>query len=133
MSVQYNKSRHSAYMLHVHMVFITKYRSKVLGDKHRTYFSNIAKEICAESGSKLLECNGEDDHMHMLISYAPTLQLSRLVNNLKAVTSRRMRNEFVDLRAAYKKPVLWSRAYFVGSCGGATLDVVKQYIQQQQG
>ncbi|WP_223916540.1 transposase, partial [Aeromonas caviae] len=52
---------------------------------------------------------------------------------LKAVTSRRLRNEFLDLRGAYSKPVLWSRSYFAGSCGGAPLEVIKQYIQNQRG
>nr|URH11027.1 Transposase [Klebsiella pneumoniae] len=61
----------------------------------------------------------------MLVEYPPTVQLSKLVNSLKAVTSRRLRNEFLDLREAYGKPVLWSRSYFVGSCGGAPLEVVK--------
>ncbi|WP_179993683.1 MULTISPECIES: transposase, partial [unclassified Acinetobacter] len=55
------------------------------------------------------------------------------VNNLKSVTSRRMRNEFLDLRGNYTKPVLWSRSYFAGSCGGAPLEIIKQYIQNQQG
>ncbi|MEW3137604.1 transposase, partial [Escherichia coli] len=54
-------------------------------------------------------------------------------NSLKAVTSRRLRNEFLDLRGAYGKAVLWSRSYFAGSCGGAPLEVVKQYIQHQRG
>jgi hypothetical protein len=62
----------------------------------------------------------------MLVEYPPTVQLSKLVNSLKAVTSRRLRNEFLDLREAYSKPVLWSRSYFVGSCGGAPLEVVKR-------
>ncbi len=78
-------------------------------------------------------CNGESDHVHMLIQYPPTVQLSKLVNNLKSVTSRRMRNEFLDLRGNYTKPVLWSRSYFAGSCGGAPLEIIKQYIQNQQG
>ena len=69
----------------------------------------------------------------MLIEYGPTVQLSVLVNLLKAVTSRRLRNEFLDLRGAYSKPVLWSRSYFAGSCGGAPLEVIKQYIQNQRG
>jgi REP element-mobilizing transposase RayT len=49
-----------------------------------------------------------------------------------AVTSRRLRNEFLDLRGAYSKPVLWSRSYFASSCGGAPLEVIKQYIQSQR-
>ncbi len=71
----------------------------------------------------------DGDHVHMLLEYPPTVQLSKLVNSLKAVISRRLWNEFLDLRAAYSKPVPWSRSYFVGSRGGAPLEVVKKYIQ----
>ena len=123
---------HSAYNLHVHLVFITKYRKKVLADNHRQYFKEVVAEICKDFGAELKECNGEGDHVHMLIQYPPTVQLSKMVNNLKSVTSRRMRANFIDLRAAYNKPVLWSRSYFAGSCGGAPLEIIKQYIQNQQ-
>ena len=127
------KNRHSAYNLHVHLVFITKYRKKVLADNHRQYFKEVVAEICKDFGAELKECNGEGDHVHMLIQYPPTVQLSKMVNNLKSVTSRRMRANFIDLRAAYNKSVLWSRSYFAGSCGGAPLAIIKQYIQNQQG
>lgn len=126
------KNRHSAYNLHVHLVFITKYRKKVLADNHRQYFKEVVAEICKDFGAELKECNGEGDHVQMLIQYPPTVQLSKMVNNLKSVTSRRMRANFIDLRAAYNKPVLWSRSYFAGSCGGAPLEIIKQYIQNQQ-
>ena len=126
------KNRHSAYNLHVHLVFITKYRKKVLADNHRQYFKEVVAEICKDFGAELKECNDEADHVHMLIQYPPTVQLSKMVNNLKSVTSRRMRANFIDLRAAYNKPVLWSRSYFAGSCGGAPLEIIKQYIQNQQ-
>ena len=131
-NVHYTKNRHSAYNLHVHLVFITKYRKKVLADNHRQYFKEVVAEICKDFGAELKECNGEGDHVHMLIQYPPTVQLSKMVNNLKSVTSRRMRANFIDLRAAYNKPVLWSRSYFAGSCGGAPLEIIKQYIQNQQ-
>ena len=126
------KNRHSAHNLHVHLVFITKYRKKVLADNHRQYFKEVVAEICKDFGAELKECNGEGDHVHMLIQYPPTVQLSKMVNNLKSVTSRRMRANFIDLRAAYNKPVLWPRSYFAGSCGGAPLEIIKQYIQNQQ-
>ena len=126
------KNRYSAYNLHVHLVFITKYRKKVLADNHLQYFKEVVAEICKDFGAELKECNGEGDHVHMLIQYPPTVQLSKMVNNLKSVTSRRMRANFIDLRAAYNKPVLWSRSYFAGSCGGAPLEIIKQYIQNQQ-
>lgn len=128
-----NRSRYSAYLLHVHIVFVTKYRRKVFGELHLEKLNQYAVEICGDFGAELKECDGEADHVHMLVEYPPTVQLSKLVNSLKAVTSRRLRNEFLDLRAAYNKPVLWSRSYFVGSCGGAPLEVVKRYIQHQRG
>lgn len=128
-----NRSRYSAYLLHVHIVFVTKYRREVLGELHLEKLNQYAVEICDDFGAELKECDGEADHVHMLVEYPPTVQLSKLVNSLKAVTSRRLRNEFLDLRAAYSKPVLWSRSYFVGSCGGAPLEVVKKYIQNQRG
>ena len=128
-----NRSRHSAYLLHVHMVFVTKYRRIVFGELHLEKVNQYAGEVCGDFGAVLKECDGEADHVHMLVEYPPTVQLSKLVNSLKAVTSRRLRNEFLDLREAYNKPVLWSRSYFVGSCGGAPLEVVKRYIQHQRG
>jgi putative transposase len=69
----------------------------------------------------------------MLIQYPPTIQISKLVNNLKSVTSRRIRNQFLDLRGSDVKPVLWLRSYFAGSCAGAPFEIIKQYIQNQQG
>ena len=130
--MRYIKNRHSAYNLHVHLVFITKYRKKVLADNHHQFFREVVAEVCKDFGAELKECNGEGDHVHMLIQYPPTVQLSKMVNNLKSVTSRRMRANFIDLRVAYNKPVLWSRSYFAGSCGGAPLEIIKQYIQNQQ-
>ena len=127
------KNRHAAFNLHVHLVFITKYRKKVLGELHHKHFSECVTEVCKSFDAELKECNGGADHIHMLIQYPPTVQLSKLVNNLKSVTSRRMRGDFIDLRAAYSKPVLWSRSYFASSCGGAPLDIIKQYIQNQRG
>jgi putative transposase len=128
-----NRGRHSAHILHAHIVFVTKYRRKVFGKLHLNAFTHHASQICKEDNVRLKECNGEADHVHLLIEFPPTIQLSNLVNRLKSVTSRRLRNEFIDLRAAYKGNVLWSRSYFIGSCGGAPLEVIKQYIQNQRG
>lgn len=128
-----NKARHSAYLLHAHIVFVTKYCRPVLGELHLTAFTSVASEVCADFEAELKECDGEADHVHLLIEYNPKEQLTKLINSLKAVASRRLRNEFIDLRAAYDKPVLWSRSYFVGSCGGAALEIVAQYVRNQRG
>lgn len=133
MSVHYKKSRHAAYLLHAHIVFVTKYRRKIFAPTHHNAFREAARQVCLEFGAELEECNGESDHVHLLVNYPPSVQLTRLINSLKAVSSRRMRRQFSDLVAAYPKPVLWSRAYFVSSCGGAPLSVIKEYIENQQG
>jgi putative transposase len=84
------------------------------------------------SGGKLIEMNGEADHVHLLVGMTPKAAPSALANNFKTVSSRLLRKEFSQaLAATYAKPVLWSRSYFVASCGGAPLDVIKQYIEQQ--
>ena len=80
----------------------------------------------------LLEFSGEADHVHLLVSVHPALQLSVLINNLKTVSSRRARRHFgVHLRQFYWKPYFWHRAYYVGSVGGASLETVKRYIEHQ--
>jgi len=95
-------------------------------------FEVQAKERCAAWGGRLIEANGESDHVHLLIELPPTAALAEFVNALKTGTSRRLRSEFAaHLGAFYSKPVLWSRSYCVLSCGGAPLAVIKQYIQQQ--
>ena len=95
-------------------------------------FEAQAKERCEAWGGRLLEVNGEADHIHLLLELPPTATLADFVNALKTGTSRRLRNEFRDhMASVYKKPVLWSRSYCILSCGGAPLKIIKQYIQQQ--
>ena len=70
--------------------------------------------------------------MHLLVNYPPKVAVTRLVNSLKGVSSRRLRQEFPDLvRHYYRANKLWSSPYFAGSVGGTPLSVVKQYIEQQ--
>lgn len=94
------------------------------------------KEIFSETLQKwegrLIEFNGEADHVHLLMSVNPKVQPSKLVNNLKTVSSRLIRKEFTEhLGKVYRKSVFWSRSYCIISCGGAPISVLKQYIQQQ--
>lgn len=95
-------------------------------------FAVQAKERCEAWGGRLVECNGETDHVHLLIELPPTVALADFVNALKTGTSRRLRNVYADhLRQFYDKPVLWSRSYCILTCGGAPLEILRQYIQQQ--
>ncbi len=91
------------------------------------------REVCADFEAELRGFNGEDDHVHLLVRYPPKVQLSKLVNSLKGVSSRRMRQEYdAHVRRYLWDGRFWSGSYFSGSCGGAPLAVVRQYIEQQQ-
>ncbi|MCP3024015.1 IS200/IS605 family transposase [Cupriavidus basilensis] len=123
---------HCVYALQYHLVLVTKYRRKCLTSAMLAAFERLAAERCMRWGGKLIESNGEADHVHMLIELPPTVALAEFVGALKTGTSRRLRRAFKDeLAAVYRTPVLWSRSYCVLSCGGAPLEVAKQYIQQQ--
>jgi putative transposase len=92
----------------------------------------IMRDVCADFRAELTEFNGESEHVHLLVNFPPTVAISRLVNSLKGVSSRRMRQEFPDLRRHYwRAKRLWSGSYFAGSVGGAPITVLRQYIAQQ--
>lgn len=81
----------------------------------------------------LTEFNGETDHVHLLVNYPPKVQLSKLINSLKGVSSRKLKQHHPELvKPAYLKNTLWSPSYFAGSVGGAPIEVLRQYIEQQK-
>lgn len=118
--------------MHVHLVFVTKVRHEVFADRHLTRMEEIMRGVCADFEAELVEFNGENNHVHLLVNFPPKMAVARLVNSLKGVSSRRLRQEFPDLvRHYYQATKLWSGSYFAGSVGGAPLSVIKQYIEQQ--
>ena len=124
--------RHCVFVMHVHLVFVTKFRHKVFADQHLTRMEQIMRDVCAGFEAELVEFNGENNHVHLLVNFPPKVAVARLVNSLKGVSSRRMRQEFPDLSAHYYRATkLWSGSYFAGSVGGAPLSTVHQYIEQQ--
>ncbi|MFI6068998.1 IS200/IS605 family transposase [Micromonospora sp. NPDC051227] len=124
--------RHCIFALHAHLVFVTKYRHRVFSDQHLKRMEDIMRTVCADFETELAEFNGEDNHVHLLVNFPPKVALAKLVNSLKGVSSRRLRQEFPDLgRHYYRTNRLWSASYFAGSVGGAPLSVLQQYIEQQ--
>ena len=93
---------------------------------------DIFARVCEAAGAELAEFNGESDHVHLLVNFPPKVALSALVNSLKGVSSRLLRKQFPALEQRYWKDVLWSRSYFAASCGGAPLEIIKQYVDQQK-
>jgi putative transposase len=101
----------------------------VFATEHIERMRKLFGEVCEDFGAVLRECDGEDDHVHLLVEYPPKVSVSRLVNSLKGVSSRMMRKEFA-LRT--HRNHLWSPSYFAASCGGAPLDVIAAYVRAQR-
>jgi len=97
----------------------------------RSLYSVFTK-VCNDFEAELVECNGEDDHVHLLLKYPPKVALSRLVNSLKGVSSRLLRKDFPQIQDKLWGNALWSGSYFATSCGGAPLEKIRIYIEEQR-
>jgi putative transposase len=121
------------FALHVHLVFVTKYRHGVLNDAMLTRCEEVMRAVCDDFGAALAEFNGEDDHVHLLVEYPPKVAVSALVNSLKGVSARRLRQDFTGrVNRASMRGHFWSPSYFAASCGGAPLSIIRQYVEQQR-
>ena len=128
----YNIGYRTVYSLNIHLVLVTKYRRKIINQAMLKRLQEIFENTCVKWKSKVVEFNGEPDHVHLVISYPPDVEVSKLVNNLKTVSSRLIRKEFYEhVNLFYKKPVFWTGAYFVASCGSVTLNELKSYVEKQ--
>jgi len=131
-NISIRHGRHCVFDLHVHLVFVAKYRKKIFNGEAISILKSLFSKICADFDAKLIEMDGEDDHVHLLVHYPPKIALSKLVNSLKGVSSRMLRLQYPSIKKHYFKNVLWSPSYFAASCGGAPIAVIKQYIEQQK-
>jgi len=132
MSSEIRHGRKCVFNLHVHLVFVTKYRKKIFNREHIDALKIIFEKVCGDFESELIEVDGERDHVHLLINYPPKHSISTLVNSLKGVSSRMLRKKYPEIRNFYWKGVLWSPSYFAASCGGAPISIIRQYIEQQE-
>jgi putative transposase len=119
--------------MHVHLVFVTKYRHGVFTRAVLNDLRGIFTKVCWDFEAELVEFDGEDDHVHLLVNYPPKMAVSMLVNSLKGVSSRLVRKRnYLSVRKKLLGGALWSPSYFAGSCGGAPIEIIRQYIEQQQ-
>lgn len=118
--------------LHVHLVFVAKYRKTVFTKEILDDLQTIFSDVCAKFEAQLVEFDGEKDHVHLLVNYPPKVSVSALVNSLKGVSSRLIRKkQYPELTNHLYGDALWSPSYFAGSCGGAPIEIIRQYIEQQ--
>lgn len=126
--------RHCVFMMHAHLIFITKYRGKILNEEALIFMESVMLDVCSQFEVELTEFNGEQDHVHLLVNYPPKVCISKLINSLKGVSSRKIRQKFPAIKYHWtnkKSGALWSPSYFSGSVGGAPLDILKKYIEDQ--
>ena len=124
--------RHCVFVMHVHLVFVAKYRKTVFDKDAIERLRELFEKICAGFDAELKEMDGEGDHVHLLVNFPPKVSVSKLVNSLKGVSSRRLKQLHPELiKPAYMKNSLWSPSYYAGNVGGAPISVIRQYIEQQ--
>lgn len=126
------RERTCVFVLHAHLVFVTKYRRRIFTKRILSDLRDIFEKVCHDFGAILVECEGEKDHVHLLVNYPPKVSITKLVNSLKGVSSRMIRKKNHPSITKYLwGGALWSPSYFSGSCGGAPISIVRQYIEQQ--
>jgi len=131
-STDIRTGRHCVFNLHIHLVFVTKYRKVVFTEDHYQTLRGVFDKICNDFDASLIEVDGEGDHVHLLVNYPPKIAVASLVNSLKGVSSRLLKQRHPELSKIYWKGSLWSPSYFAASCGGAPLEIIKQYIENQR-
>ena len=127
-----NKNRHAQYKLTYHLVVVTKYGHPCISEEMMNRLREATKDLFDRWNCEIIEMNGEQDHVHILFDAPPQINLANTINSYKTVTSRYIRKEFPkELSKYYWKPYFWSRNYMVLTKGGATIDVIKKYIEEQ--
>ena len=126
-----DSNNHSVFLLHYHLVMCIKYRRKVIDNSISNRLKEIFVDIAPNYGVELLEWNHDIDHVHLLFKANPNTEISKLLNAYKSASSRRIKNEFPSIRKYLWKEYFWSKSYCLVTTGGAPLEVVKQYIENQ--
>lgn len=123
--------RHCVFNLHIHLVFLTKYRRSVFTKAVLEDLKEIFASVCQDFEAELVEFDGEKDHVHLLINYPPKVSVSRLVNSLKGVSSRLIRKKrYACIQDKLWAGALWSPSYFAASCGGAPISIIKPLLSK---
>lgn len=128
----YRHGSHTVFEIHLHVVWVTKYRKKILVGEVATRVRDMIRRICREQEVEIIKGHVSKDHVHLFVSIPPQVTISRLVQRLKGKSSHKLMMEFKHLAKTYWGRHLWARGYFCCSSGNVTDEVVKAYIDAQQ-
>jgi putative transposase len=130
-NADFGTSSHCVHRLIYHIVFVTKFRRHVFTSSRLNYLLLLFPKICAHYQYKLIEVNGESDHIHLLIECPPTASLSSVVGRLKHTSAKFFLKRYGAQYWGKHAHTLWNSGYFVASTGGVTLEVLKKYVENQ--
>ncbi len=127
--VKYRSTNKCVYSAKYHVIWCPKYRRRVIGGRVESRLKEIIHEVVAECGGQVIQLETMPDHVHLLMEVPPTVAMSKLIQKLKGRSSRQLRLEFPHLR---RMPAFWSPSWFVSTVGGAPLEVVRRYVENQE-
>ncbi len=127
---QIRSNNNVVYRCSYHVVWCPKYRRNVITGDVDSRLKQIISEVCEEKRATLISMETMPDHVHLLVSVDPQYGIHRLVKGIKGRSSRLLRQEFPHLKS--RMPTLWTNSYFVATTGGATLEVIKRYVENQR-
>ena len=128
---EYRKGSHTVYDLKYHIVWITKYRKKVMRGEVGQRLRELIRQTCEALEVQIVKGHIAPDHVHLLVSVPPQIAVSGLVQRLKGRSARKMLEEFGELRRQFWGQHLWARGYFVASSGNVTDAIIAKYIESQ--
>lgn len=129
-TIHYKSNNNVVYSCKYHVIWCPKYCRSVLVDGIDTRLEEIIHAVCNELTAEVIELEVMPDHVHLLVEVDPQFGIHKLVRRIKGRSSRLLRQEFPVLRS--RLPSLWTHSYLVSTVGGAPLEVIKQYIEQQK-
>lgn len=127
-----DSNNHSVFLLNYHLVLVTKYRREVIDDGISERLKEIFNYICKNYNITLEEWNHDYDHIHILFRAHPNSQLSKFINAYKSASSRLVKKEFPEIRKKLWKEYFWARSFCLITTGGASIDTLKKYIENQR-
>jgi len=130
---RYQLGAHTKSDLKVHLIWIPKYRKRLLTGQVAIRTRDVLRQIALEHELDIITGKVASDHVHMFISYRPTHDISKIVQWLKGISSRILLSEFAHLRKQCWGKHLWARGYLAVSSGNITDEMIEQYIQEQEG
>jgi putative transposase len=128
---EYRLGSHTVYDIKYHVVWVTKYRYKVLSGEVALRARDIIRQVCMSREIKILKGHVSRDHVHLLVSCPPALSVSQMMQYVKGKSSHILQQEFGELKRRYWGQHLWARGYFCASSGTVTDAMIKAYIEQQ--